>query len=138
VCTLSLITILCTLLRYAQHQNLVPTTHHPKCTSTFKMGNNGSPAYMYNYKCSRSGTLHSPPPYFMHCPQCIVYTYTYNISKIFKKMWILYPNSILPLTCCILRTVPGPLDPYQLHVSILELFVFLIQYANQLHLKIAS
>jgi hypothetical protein len=66
-----------------------------------------------------------PSPLFMHCPQCIIYTYTYKTSKIFKNMRILCSHSILALPSCILRTVPCPLDLYQLHGSILELLDFL-------------
>jgi hypothetical protein len=97
-----------------------PTSHQPICTTTKGFG---------------SGDITILSPLFMHCPQCIIYTCTYKISKIFKHMRILYSHSILTLLSCILETVPGSLDLYHLHGSIPELLNFVIQYANRSHLK---
>jgi hypothetical protein len=136
VSTLSLITILHTLTQVR---------------ATPKLGANGSPTYMYIYiynlyqqltslyvklqrVCIRDITF--PFTLFMHYPHWIIYTCTYKITKIFEKMRILYPHSILTLPSCILGTVPVPLDLYQICDSIPKLFYFLIQYENRSHLKI--
>jgi hypothetical protein len=78
-----------------------------------------------------------PSPLFMHYPRCIIYTCTYNILKIFKHMRIIFSHSILALLGFILRTVLGPLDLYQLHESIPDIFDLPIQYANWSYLKYA-
>ena len=104
---------------------------------TFTLGSNSSPTYMYNYKGFWIKDTTIPSPLFMHCPQCIIYTCTYTISNIIKKMRILCSHSIFALLGCILRTVLGPLDLYQLHGSILELLDFLVQYESQSCLKIS-
>jgi hypothetical protein len=52
-------------------------------------------------------------------------------------MCIFFPHSILMLPCCILRTVPGPLDLYNPYGSILELFSLPVQYAHWMHLQYA-
>jgi hypothetical protein len=90
---------------------------------------------MYNYKglCIRDTTI--PSPLFMHCPQCIIYTCTYKISKLFKNMRILCSHKILTLPGCIIKIILGTLDLYHLHDSIPKLLGFLIQYVNQSNLK---
>jgi hypothetical protein len=128
------------------------STRTTEVRATPKLSANGSPTYMYIYTYNwyqrltklyvqlqrvRIRYITFPSPLFIHYPQCIIYICTYKISKIFKNMWILYVHSILALPSCILRTVPSPLDLYQLHGLILELFDSPIQYANQSHLEIA-
>jgi hypothetical protein len=115
----------------------MPTTHHPKCTLHLHLVPIDSPTHIYNYKGFhiKDITIHSP--LFMCCPQCILYTCTYTNFKNLQNMRILYSHSILALPSCILRTVPGPLDRYQLHGSFLAMLNFSIQYENQLHLKSA-
>jgi hypothetical protein len=83
------------------------------------------------------GVLHSPPPYL-----CIVLSALYThvqskSSKIFKKMWVLFPHGIFMLPGCIFRTVTGPLDLYQPYCSILSNLTFLIQYAHRLYSEVS-
>jgi hypothetical protein len=136
------------------------TWYHNPPTSmyiTFELVANDSPTYMDHYIVHYLGACKNkmahqpicatkngvrireitfPSPLFMHCPQCIMYTYTYKTANIFKNMRMLYSHSIIALPSCILRTVPRPLDLYELHDSILEMLEFLVQYANRSHSKI--
>ena len=97
----------------------------------------GSPAYKKNYNLegARPWGITIPSPYF-----CTILSATYlqnnkKISKILKKMWVLYLHSIFMIPCCVLRTVPGPLDFYTPYGSILKLLAFPVRYAHQMHLK---
>jgi hypothetical protein len=134
------------------------TTHQPIWIISFTLVANDSPTHMDHYIMHYSGarktkTSHQPicattngvrirditfpSPLFIHCPQCIIYTYTYKTSNFFKKMRILCSHSILVLPSCILKTIPCPLDLYQLHGSILELLDFPVQYEKWSQLKIS-
>jgi hypothetical protein len=119
MCDPVLITILYAPFKCVQHQNLVSMAHQPKCTFTFTIGTNNSPTYMYNLQRVRikDTTIHSP--LFFHYSQCIIYMCTHTNSKILKKVRILCSHSILALPCCILGTLPGPLDLYQPYCAIL-------------------
>ena len=77
---------------------------------------------------------YNPPPLIFALSSVQLYTTSARFSKIFKKMWVLYPHNLFMLPCHVLRTVPGPLDPYKLNSSILELFYFPVQYAHRMHL----
>jgi hypothetical protein len=81
---------------------------------------------------------YNPLPLFMHFPQCIMYPYTTNVSKIpFKKMWVFFPHCIIMLPSSVFGSVPVPLDLYKPYGSIPELFDFSVQNAHWMHLESA-
>jgi hypothetical protein len=94
------------LHRCAQNQNLVPMAHQPICTlhlHLFPMTHQpiwiitshttqvrAKPKWLTNLYAQlqmgfRIRDITFPSPLFMHCPQCIIYTYTYKTSKKFQK-----------------------------------------------------
>jgi hypothetical protein len=109
-------------------------THKP--TSLYKLG---SPSYKTKLQFIIQlghilGVLQSPPLIFALSSVQLSHS-IHNISKIFKKMWVFCSHSIFMFPCCILRTVPGPLDLYESYGSIPELFFFPVQYAHRMHLQ---
>jgi hypothetical protein len=117
------------------HQNQVFLDHHPLFIHYIYTFYQSSQQPIYNYKGLWIRYITIPSPLFMNYRRCIIYTYTYKISNIIKKMRIFCMHSILALPGCILRTVPNILDLYHLHGSIMELLYFSIQYENRSHLK---
>jgi hypothetical protein len=87
------------------------------------------------YNGARPWGHYNPPPLIFALSSVQLYTASASFSKFFKKMRVLCPHNICMLPCHVLRTVPGPLDPYKLHSSIPELFYFPVQYAHRMHLQ---
>jgi hypothetical protein len=67
------------------------------------------------------GVLQSPPLIFTLLGAILLH-HMNKIFKIFKMMWVFYPQYILMLPGSILRSVLDPLDLYNPYGSIPELF----------------
>jgi hypothetical protein len=76
-------------------------------------------------------------PLFMHYPQCIMYPYTTQFSKNFKKMRVFCSHCILMIPSSAFKSVPGPLYLYKPYGSISELFDFPVQNVHRMHLESA-
>jgi hypothetical protein len=147
VCTLSLITILvhstsaCSTKAWYQRltslylyyiytcfqwlTNLYGSLHHAllKCAQKTRWITN---LYVQLQMGFGLGTLDCHLPYLCIVLSALDTHIHTKLQKISKRMRILYLHSILTIPSCILRTIPFPLDFYQLHGSISELLDFLV------------
>jgi hypothetical protein len=89
----------------------------------------------YNSEGARPWGITIPSPYFFTILSAIYLQNNNKISKIFKNMWVLCPHIIFMLPCCVLSTVPGPLEFYIPYSLILELLAFPVQYTDHMHLQ---
>ena len=111
--------------------------HHGRCMSKYIKQLTNLSTFSFTFTIGFSlGILQSPP--LIYALSSVHNIPIYNKTlKILKKMQVFYLHCILMLPSSILRTVPGPLDLYNLYGLILELFDFPVHNAYQMYLVLA-